>query len=42
MDLKDQIKEYVSISDVASLYVSLKPAGKNLKGLCPFHSEKTP
>jgi len=42
MDLKDQIKEYISISDVASLYVSLKPAGKNLKGLCPFHSEKTP
>lgn len=42
MDLKDQIKEYVSISDVASLYVNLKPAGKNQKGLCPFHSEKTP
>jgi DNA primase len=42
MDSKDQIKEYISIVDVASLYVSLKPAGKNFKALCPFHSEKTP
>ncbi|MBN2199871.1 MAG: DNA primase [Candidatus Aminicenantes bacterium] len=42
MDFKDQIKEYISIVDVASLYVSLKPAGKNFKALCPFHSEKTP
>lgn len=42
MDLKDQIKEYLQIYDVASLYVSLKPAGKNYKALCPFHSEKTP
>jgi len=42
MDSKDQIKEYISIVDVASLYVSLKPAGKYYKALCPFHSEKTP
>ncbi len=42
MDLKDQIKEHISIVDVASLYVSLKPAGKNFKALCPFHTEKTP
>jgi DNA primase len=42
MDFKDQIKEHISIVDVASLYVSLKPAGKNFKALCPFHSEKTP
>lgn len=42
MDSKDQIKEHISIVDVASLYVSLKPAGKNYKALCPFHSEKTP
>ncbi len=42
MDSKDQIKEHISIVDVASLYVSLKPAGKNFKALCPFHSEKTP
>ena len=42
MDLKDQIKQYISIVDVASLYVNLKPAGKNFKSLCPFHTEKTP
>jgi DNA primase len=42
MNSKDQIKEYISIVDVAALYVSLKPAGKNFKALCPFHSEKTP
>ena len=42
MDSKDQIKEHISIVDVASLYVNLKPAGKNFKALCPFHTEKTP
>lgn len=42
MDLKDQIKERLSIHEVASLYVSLKPAGKYYKALCPFHVEKTP
>lgn len=42
MDSKDQIKEHISIVDVVSLYVSLKPAGKNYKALCPFHTEKTP
>jgi len=42
MDQKEQVKQYISIVDVASLYVELKPAGKNLKALCPFHTEKTP
>ncbi|MCH2187508.1 CHC2 zinc finger domain-containing protein, partial [Myxococcota bacterium] len=23
-------------------YVDLKPAGRNWKGLCPFHEERTP
>lgn len=30
------------IEDVLSSYITLKRAGRNLKGLCPFHSEKTP
>jgi DNA primase len=42
MDIKEQIKRDISIVDVASLYVDLKPAGKNYKALCPFHTEKTP
>ena len=37
------VRERTSIADVISEYVTLKPAGGgNLKGLCPFHDEKTP
>jgi DNA primase len=42
MDVKEQIKRNISITDVVSLYVDLKPSGKYLKALCPFHTEKTP
>jgi DNA primase len=42
MEVKEQIKRSISISDVVSLYVDLRPAGKYLKALCPFHTEKTP
>lgn len=38
----DRIKERLSIVDVVSTYVDLKPAGNRLKGLSPFTSEKTP
>jgi len=31
-----------NIEDVISAYTPLKRAGSNLKGLCPFHREKTP
>ena len=31
-----------SIDEVISSYVTLKRAGSNFNGLCPFHSEKTP
>ncbi len=37
-----EIRERVPIFDFISEYVQLKKAGKNYKGLCPFHSEKTP
>lgn len=37
-----EIKYRNDIESVISPYVSLKRAGKNLKGLCPFHNEKTP
>src|SRR4051812_46528992 len=37
------VRERVSIVDVISEQVTLKPAGGgNVKGLCPFHDEKTP
>jgi DNA primase len=37
------VRERTSIVDVVSEYVTLRPAGGgNVKGLCPFHDEKTP
>lgn len=36
------IQNAADIVDIISEYVLLKKAGKNYKGLCPFHSEKTP
>ena len=41
-DLKEKIINSISIESYISLYVKLKKAGRTLKGLCPFHSEKTP
>jgi DNA primase len=38
-----QVRDRTSIVDVVSEYVTLKSAGGgNVKGLCPFHDEKTP
>ena len=42
---REVVDEIIARNDIESLigsYVSLKRAGINLKGLCPFHSEKTP
>lgn len=36
------IKERVSIVDLVGQRVKLGKSGRNLKGLCPFHTEKTP
>lgn len=41
-DIVDDIKSRLGIEEVVSQYVQLKKFGRNLKGLCPFHSEKTP
>ncbi|MBF0542525.1 MAG: DNA primase [Nitrospirae bacterium] len=45
MDLSrtvEQIKTRIDIVDFISDYLELKKAGRNFKGLCPFHAEKSP
>ena len=41
-ELFDQVVAKSDIVDVISDYVQLSKAGKNYKGLCPFHGENTP
>ncbi len=38
----NEIREKADIVDFINVYVPLKKTGKNYKGLCPFHEEKTP
>ncbi|HEY2494936.1 MAG TPA: DNA primase [Paenibacillus sp.] len=38
----DAVLEHHDIVDTVSKYVHLTKQGKYMKGLCPFHSEKTP
>lgn len=40
-DVAKILCEHVNIIDVVGQRVSLKKTGKNHKGLCPFHAEKT-
>lgn len=43
MEPKDLIKQKLDIGEIIGEYVQLKPAGTgSLKGLCPFHSERSP
>lgn len=37
----EDIKRRVDIVDLVTGYVPLKKSGRNYKGLCPFHTEKT-
>ena len=38
----EKIKDAANIVDVVGEFVTLRKAGANYKGLCPFHNEKTP
>jgi len=37
-----EIRERTPIAEVIGNYVTLKKSGNSLRGLCPFHNEKTP
>ncbi|MBQ5633755.1 MAG: DNA primase, partial [Clostridia bacterium] len=41
-EIIDEIIHRNDIEQVIGSYVTLKRAGSNLNGLCPFHNEKTP
>ena len=41
-EIIEEIVARTDISDLIGSYVTLKRAGSNMNGLCPFHSERTP
>ncbi len=41
-EIIEEIVARTDINDLIGSYVTLKRAGSNMNGLCPFHSERTP
>jgi DNA primase len=41
-DAVEEIRRRIDIVDLISQDVALRKGGRNLKGLCPFHNERTP
>jgi DNA primase len=42
MNELEEIKNKIDMVEYVGKYVQLKQSGRNFKGLCPFHTEKTP
>jgi DNA primase len=42
MSIITEVKQKLDIVEFVSEYVTLQKAGRNFKGLCPFHTEKHP
>ncbi len=42
MSVVDEVKERLDITDFVGRHVHLQKSGRYFKGLCPFHTEKTP
>ena len=42
MDTVAEVKQRISLTDFVSRTVKLQKSGRNYRGLCPFHTEKTP
>jgi len=42
LEFADKLRAQIDIADVVGRYVDLRRLGTNMKGLCPFHNEKTP
>ena len=41
-EIIEEVRDRSDIEQIIGSYVTLKRAGSNVKGLCPFHNEKTP
>ena len=42
MDTVAEVKQRISLTDFVSRTIKLQKSGRNYRGLCPFHTEKTP
>ncbi len=42
MDSVAEVKQRISLTDLVGRTVKLQKSGRNHRGLCPFHTEKTP